>query len=61
MKTYTKPEVISTSDDRGRAFPAVGLALAGGYIVGKLATGLGKAIGDSILSTGVAVPESVTA
>ena len=61
MKSYTKPEVINATDGTERAFPAVGLALAGGYIIGKLATGLGKAIGDSVLPISIAIPESVIA
>lgn len=61
MKEYTKPDVTDALNDRGRAFPAVGLALAGGYLIGKLATGLGKAIGDSVTSMNVAALESVIA
>ena len=61
MKEYRKPEVTSATNGRGRAFPAVGLALAGGYVIGKLATGLGKAIGDDIVSLKAAALESVIA
>lgn len=59
MKSYTKPEVVDAQNDRGRAFPAVGLALAGGYLVGKAATALGRAM-DGILSTpDVRIPDGV--
>ncbi len=61
MKEYRKPEVVNIADDIGRAFPAIGLALAGGYVIGKAAVGLGKKIGGGIMSIDIAVPESVIA
>ena len=39
MKQYSKPEVISSSKPVF-AFPAVGLALIGGYAAGKAVTKL---------------------
>ena len=59
MKHYSKPEVTDANNNRGRAFPAVGLALAGGYVIGKAATALGKAFEASFISTNAAIPESV--
>lgn len=59
MKDYTKPEVTDAIQDRGRAFPAVGLALAGGYVLGKAATALGKAMEGIISAPAVKVPESI--
>lgn len=61
MKEYNKPEVMSMNGDRGRAFPAVGLAVATGYLVGKAATALGKAFEASYISANIAVPECVIA
>ncbi|MBQ7219410.1 MAG: hypothetical protein IJS28_00350 [Synergistaceae bacterium] len=61
MKSYTKPEVIDAQNDRGRAFPAVGLAVATGYLAGKAATALGKAFDATRISMNVAVPECVIA
>ena len=61
MKQYTKPEVTDALNDRGRAFPALGLAVATGYLVGKAATAVGKAFEASYISLNVAVPESVIA
>ncbi len=61
MKDYVKPEITESVHDDGRAFPAVGLALAGGYVLGKAATALGKAMDGIISSQGVRIPEGVIA
>ena len=58
MKEYSKPEVIDAVND-GRAFPAVGLALAGGYVLGKAATAIGKAMDGIISAPSVKIPEGV--
>ena len=59
MKSYTKPEVIDAQNDRSRAFPAIGLALAGGYVIGKIATSFAKVFEASYISLNVTVPERV--
>lgn len=61
MKHYSKPEVTDAQNDRGRAFPALGLAVATGYLVGKAATAVAKAFEASFISTNAAIPESVIA
>ena len=42
MKEYSKPEIIDAQGDVGFAFPALGLAVATGYLVGKAATSVAK-------------------
>ncbi len=61
MKQYTKPEVTNITEDRGRVFPAIGLALAGGYVLGAAAAALGRTFGKGITEINISVPESVTA
>lgn len=61
MKSYTKPEVVDAGDDRGRAFPALGLAVATGYLVGKAATSVAKAFDGSFITRNAAGLESVIA
>lgn len=62
MKEYRKPEVTDISGNVGRAFPAIGLALLGGYVAAKAATSVTKAIFDSnINSPTMAALESVIA
>lgn len=59
MKQYTKPEVTDAQNDRGRAFPALGLAAVTGYLVGKAATSVAKSFDGVFITMNVAVPESV--
>ena len=59
MKHYSAPKVTDTRNDRGFAFPALGLAVATGYLVGKAATAVGKTFEASLISPNVPLPESV--
>ena len=61
MKDYVKPEVTESVHDDRMAFPALGLALVGGYVLGKAATAIGKVMDGIISSQGVRIPESVIA
>ncbi len=61
MKKYVKPEIINAQNDTGRAFPALGLAVATGYLVGKAATSVAKAFDSSRITLSPAALESVTA
>lgn len=48
MKEYKKPEVINSTGDRGRAFPAIGLALIGGYAAARIATSAVNAVTNAL-------------
>lgn len=48
MKHYSKPEVTDAIDGRGRAFPAIGLALIGGYAAARVATSAVNAITNAL-------------
>ena len=61
MKQYNKPEVIDAQNDRGRAFPALGLAAATGYLVGKAATSVARSFEVDFTAMNMACLESVIA
>lgn len=62
MKEYTKPAITDTFVDVKMAFPAVGLALVGGYVVGKAVKSVTNAVFENnVNSTMIAIPESVIA
>ena len=48
MKQYSKPEIIDVQGDRGRAFPAIGLALIGGYAAARVATSAVNAVTNAL-------------
>ncbi|MBQ4468981.1 MAG: hypothetical protein IJR35_10705 [Synergistaceae bacterium] len=59
MKEYSEPKVIGVNGETGFAFPALGLAVATGYLVGKAATAVAKTFEASLISPNVPLPESV--
>ena len=59
MKEYSEPKVTDVNNEGGFAFPALGLAVATGYLVGKAATAVAKSFEASFISGNVPLPESV--